>query len=74
MRDEVCSNPVTMETIRPHNCFHDHHKSMYNLPSYFSVPMFQARSTVVEVTLVTFNTRTETCMSRIFSFYEHALL
>jgi len=36
--------------------------------------MFQARSVAVEVTVVTFNTRTETFMSRIFSFYEHALL
>jgi hypothetical protein len=74
MRDAVCSNPVTMETIRPHNCFHEHHNSIYNLPSYFSVPMFQARFAEVEVTLVTFNTRTETFMSRIFSFYEHALI
>jgi len=65
MRDAVCSNPVTMETIRPHNCFHEHHNSMYNLASYFLFAIFQARSAEVEVTLVTFNTRTETFMSRI---------
>jgi hypothetical protein len=47
---------------------------MYTLSSYFSVPMFQTRSAALEVTVVTFSTRTETFMSRIFSFYEHTLL
>jgi hypothetical protein len=74
MRDAVCSNPVTMVTIRPHKCFHEHHNSMHKLPSYFSLPMFQVRFAEVEMTLVTFNTRTETFMSRILSFYELALL
>ena len=73
MRDAVCSNPVTMETIRPQNYFHEHQVSMYNLPLYFSVPMFQARSAEMEVTLVTFSTRTDTSLLRIFSSYEHAL-
>lgn len=36
--------------------------------------MFQARSAAVEVTLVTFDARAETFMSRIFSFYDNALL
>jgi hypothetical protein len=73
MRDAVCFNPVTMEASALIT-FHEHHNSMYTLPSYFSVPMFQGLSAAMEVTVVTFNTRTETFMSRIFSFYEYALL
>jgi hypothetical protein len=61
MHDTVCSIPVTMDTIRPHNSEHEHHTNRYHLPSYFSVPTFQAITVEVEVT-VTLNTRTETFM------------